>query len=45
MNASYIRPGKVDQIASFPFQGFQNMMQAGGHYSLFIIMKAQYTKL
>ena len=29
-------------IASFPFQDFQNMMRAGGHYSLFIIAKNLY---
>ena len=29
-------------IASFPFQDFQNMMWAGGHYSLLIIAKNLY---
>ena len=29
--------GQAKLIASFPFQDFQNMMRAGGHYSLFII--------
>jgi len=26
-------------IASFPFQDFQNIMQAEGHFSLFIMAK------
>ena len=31
--------GQTKLIASFPFQDFQNMTWAGGHYSLFIIAK------
>ena len=30
--------GQAKLIASFLFQDFQNMMRAGGHYSLFIII-------
>ena len=32
--ARIIKLGQAKLIASFPFQGFQNMMRAGGHYSL-----------
>ena len=34
--------GQAKLISSFPFQDFQNMMRAGGHYSLFIIAKNLY---
>ena len=30
--------GQAKLIACFPFQDFQNMMRAGGHYSLFIML-------
>ena len=28
--------GQAKLIASFPFQDFQNIMRAGGHYSLWL---------
>jgi len=31
--------GQAKLIASFPFRDFQNIMRAGGHYSLFIMAK------
>ena len=37
--------GQAKLIASFPFQDFQNMMRAGGHYSLFIIAKNLYNPM
>ena len=30
---------QAKMIASFPFQDFQNIMRAEGHYSLFIMAK------
>ena len=31
--------GQAKLIIRFPFQGFQNSMRAGGHFSLFIMTK------
>ena len=42
---SSLNIGQAKLSASFPFQDFQNMMWAGGHYSLFIIYIAKYWKL
>ena len=36
---SLLALGQAKLIASFPFQDFQNIMQAEGHYSLFIMAK------
>ena len=36
--------GQAKLIIRFPFQGFQNSMQAGGHFSLFIITKIKQCK-
>ena len=34
-----VKLGQAKLIIRFPFQGFQNNMWAGGHFSLFIMAK------